>query len=107
MKRGEVWWVNFDPSVGCEVKKERPAIIVSIDPFNKHSNRLQVIPITSNVSRLYPSEVVVTVNNNPNKALIDQIATVSKQRFRKKIDTLSEIGMNQVGETIKLHLGLI
>ncbi len=69
MRRGEVWWVNFDPSVGGEVQKKRPAVIVSNDAANKFLNRLQVVPLTSSVDRLYPSEAYVTLNGKQSKAM--------------------------------------
>jgi mRNA interferase MazF len=62
MKRGEVWWVNFDPSIGGEIKKKGPAVIVSNDESNKFLNRVQVIPLTSRTDKLYPSEELVIFN---------------------------------------------
>ncbi|NQT68389.1 MAG: type II toxin-antitoxin system PemK/MazF family toxin, partial [Desulfobacteraceae bacterium] len=50
MKRGEVWWINFDPSIGGEIRKKRPAVIVSNDAANHFLNRVQVVPLTSSVS---------------------------------------------------------
>jgi len=62
MKRGSVWWVEFDPSIGSEIQKTRPAVIVSNDTANKYLDRVVVIPLTSNVSRIYPGETVITVD---------------------------------------------
>ena len=89
MIRGEVWWVNFDPAVGGEIRKQRPAVIVSNNTANRLLNRVQVIPLTSNVSRLYPSEAYVNVNGVQHKAMADQLTTVSKQRLSVRIGQLS------------------
>ncbi len=61
MNRGEVWWINFDPSVGGEIRKKRPAIIVSNNAANRNLNRVQVVPMTTNVSRIYPSEALIAL----------------------------------------------
>jgi mRNA interferase MazF len=100
MKRGEVWWINFDPSVGGEIQKQRPAIIVSNNASNKHLNRLQVIPLTTNVDTIYPSEAQVLVNGKPNKAMADQLTTVSKLRLSSLIGSLSSTFTNLGSEKV-------
>ena len=106
MKRGEIWWVNFEPSLGGEVRKKRPSIIVSTDAANKYLNRVQVVPLTSKTEHLYPSEAYVTVGGKKGKAMADQLATVSKLRLSKRIGVLSDEDMRKVSETIKVQLDL-
>jgi mRNA interferase MazF len=106
MKRGEVWWVNFEPSIGGEIRKKRPAIIVSNDAANKFLNRVQVIPLTSKTDRLYPSEAYVRVRGKVGKAMADQLATVSKERLFKRIGIISTEDLRKVEEAIKTHLDL-
>jgi mRNA interferase MazF len=106
LKRGEVWWVNFDPSIGGEIRKKRPAIIVSNDAANKYLNRVQVVPLTSKTDELYPSEAYVTVAGKKGKAMADQLATVSKLRLSKRIGVLSPEDMKEIAEAIKVQLHL-
>ena len=106
MKRGEIWWVEFDPSVGSEIRKKRPAVIVSNDAANRHLLRVVVVPLTSNTGRLYPSEAVVTTGGQSNKAMADQIMAADKSRLTSQLGELSKADMLAVEDAIKLHLAL-
>ena len=105
-RRGEVWWINFDPSVGGEIRKVRPAIVISNDAANGALNRMQVVPITSNVERLYPGEAYVALNGERRKAMADQLATVSKIRLRDRLGVISAGDMAGVERAIRIQLGL-
>jgi mRNA interferase MazF len=93
--------------MGGEVQKQRPAVIVSNDASNIHLNHLQVVPLTSVVDRLYPSEAFVAVKGRKHKAMADQLATVSKARLSNRIARLSKSDLQGVEEAIRVQLGLI
>ena len=88
-RRGEVWLVSFDPAIGGEIQKTRPAIVVSNDTANALLNRIQVVPVSSQVNRLYPAEAYITLNGERRKAMADQLATVSKLRLIRRLGVLS------------------
>lgn len=106
MKRGEVWWVEFNSSQGGEIQKTRPAVILSNDVSNRFLNRVQIVPLTGQIEKLYPSEAYVKVAGKQSKAMADQIATVAKSRLKSVSGKLSSKDLQSVERVVKLQLGL-
>ena len=106
IERGEVYWVSFEPSLGGEIKKTRPAIVLSNNAANTHLNRVQVVPITSNTDRLYPGEAFVILNTEKRKAMADQLATVSKLRLGSRVGILTKDDLGRVEDAVLLQLGI-
>ena len=106
MRRGEVWGVEFDPALGTEIRKTRPAIIISNDAANRNLSRVVVIPVTENVDRQYPEEALITLVESPGKAMIDQIMAADKVRLKNQLTTISKSDMKRVEDAILTHFGM-
>lgn len=101
-----MYWLAFDPSVGGEIQKTRPAVVVSNDAANAALNRALVIPLSSQISRVYPGEALVELNGETRKAMADQLTTASKQRFRSRLGEISAEDMQRIEQAILLQLGM-
>ncbi len=112
MRRGEIYFADLDPSVGSEINKRRPVLIVSGDANNRASSTLTILPITSNISRVFPFEVAIAPEasglSKPSKIQAQQIRTISKQRIRGACcGKLAADWLDRVDAAIKLHLELL
>lgn len=111
MRRGEVYFADLSPTVGSEIAKRRPVVIVSNDANNRAAETVTVLPITSNVTRIYPFEVFLPISQSglpkPSKAQAQQIRTIAKERIVGR--TVGRVGgslLRQVNDAIRLHLDL-
>lgn len=105
-RRGEIWLVSFDPAIGGEIQKTRPAVVLSNDTANALLNRVQVVPVSSQVGRLYPAEAYITLNGARRKAMADQLATASKLRLIRRLGVLSPEDLGSVVRAIRVQLDL-
>lgn len=110
IKRGEVWLAALDPTVGGEIQKTRPVVVVSNDINNVHNAVVSVIPLTSNISRILSFDVYIPAGVGgvikDSKAKADQIRTIDKSRLVKQYGALPETYVQQLNKALKLHLAL-
>jgi mRNA interferase MazF len=112
MKRSEIWLVNLDPTIGREIRKTRPAVIIQNDIGNKFSAMVIVAPVTSKrLDKISPVEVYLPKKDaeikKNSKILLNQIRSVDKIRLVKKIGKVNPRLMKKVNESLKISLGLI
>lgn len=110
-RRGEIYWVSLDPTIGSESAKTRPGLVISNDIGNQYADRVIVALITSaGASKVYPFEVQIEAGeggiDKPSKVLLDQIRTLDKARLGRKIGALSRERMEQVSAAIRLSLAV-
>ena len=111
-QRGEIYLVNFDPTIGSEIKKTRPALILQNDVSNQYSPITIVAALTSQFTEpLYPTEVLIKVPEGDlqvdSVALLNQIRSIDKQRLIKRLGILESVTMEQVDRAIQISLGLV
>ena len=111
MKRGEIYFADLDPAMGDEIKKRRPVLIVSNNANNKAANTITVVPVTSNVTKVYPFEVFLDSSETGlvkhSKAQCHQVRTISKLRVTSiKPAGFVTASMSKVNSALSLHLDL-
>lgn len=111
MKRGEIYYADLKPTIGSEINKRRPCLIVSNNANNRAASTLTVLPITSNTSKVYPFEVALSSAESglpkDSKAQAQQIRTLAKQRITgNAAGCLGPEKMREVDAAIRLHLAL-
>jgi mRNA interferase MazF len=110
LKRGQVWMVCLDPTVGAEIKKTRPGLVISNDINNRLAETVTVIPLTSKTGRVFPFEVFLPRNNSglpkDSKAKCDQIRTVDKKRLVRIMGKISDGKLKEIEQAILIHLGM-
>ncbi len=100
VSRFEIYYVNLDPTVGSEIKKNRPCVIISPDEMNRHIKTVIIAPLTK-VLRNYPSRVSCKVDGKQGQIVLDQIRTIDKSRLTKKIDTLTKATQKKVFNVLR------
>jgi mRNA interferase MazF len=105
-RRGDVYWVALDPTLRTEIRKTRPAVVISNDSCNRYGSRVVVLPVTSNVDSLYPGEARIGIRGAPARALGDQIRSIDKSRLGSRIGALSRDELLEVEEAVRVTLAL-
>ena len=112
VNRGDIWLVNLDPTIGHEIKKSRPAVIIQNDLGNRYSPITIIAPITSqNTEKIYPIEVLLIKRSSglekDSKILLNQIRAIDKRRLIKKLGKVDYGTMVKIDNSIKISLGLV
>jgi mRNA interferase MazF len=107
MNRGEIWLVNFDPTLGSEIKKTRPAIIISGQPFNRFRRTVVVVPLSSAHEQTeFPLLIAIRSSGKPSVAVIDQIKAAAKERFIRKLGVATASEMSQINDALSTLIEL-
>ncbi|MDA3646415.1 type II toxin-antitoxin system PemK/MazF family toxin [Saccharopolyspora indica] len=115
MRRGDLYWVDFEPIRGSEANKTRPAVVVSNDAANRSAQRakrgvITVVPVTTNIDRVHPFQVLLRAADcglpNDSKAQAEQVRAVAVNRIGNRIGTLPRNALAALDNALRLHLHL-
>jgi mRNA interferase MazF len=115
MRRGDLYWVDLEPTVGSEAKKTRPAVIVSNEALNRVTERtgrgaVTVVPVTSRTDRVFPFQVLLTAREcglpSDSKAQAEQVRAVAAERLRARIGAVPSGALRRIDDALRLHLAL-
>lgn len=106
MNRGDIYWVNLDPTKGSEVRKKRPCVLIGATPVNQARRTVVVVPLSSSPNANPPITISVRCLDKSAVAICDQIRAVDKSRLFKKIGTLSEDYLKAVEDGLRQTLCL-
>ena len=103
VKQYEVYWIDLNPTIGAEMQKIRPGIVVSPDELNAHLDTVIIIPITSSIHG-YPYRVRCNLMGRDGEIATDQIRTIDKRRLKKKISKIDESEKSKLQQVLQLML---
>ena len=106
-RRGEVWWAALDPTLGSEIAKTRPCVIITRDLINQYRRTVVIVPLSSSPSAHPPIRVAVNCSGRPAVAVVDQIRSIAKERLRSHIGVLTDPEMEAIGDALQHILELI
>ncbi|MBI2891717.1 MAG: type II toxin-antitoxin system PemK/MazF family toxin [Nitrospirae bacterium] len=106
MRRGDIWWVNLDPTQGSEIKKTRPCLVLTSDTLNRLRKTVVVIPLSTAAKSHPPITIPIACKDRPTVAIMDQVRAVGKHRLRTRIESASAEAMNSVGKALSTILEL-
>ncbi|CEK09945.1 type II toxin-antitoxin system PemK/MazF family toxin [Legionella hackeliae] len=106
MIRGDVYWVNLNPTTGSEINKERPCVLVSATPINKARRTVVVVPLSTSAKAIPPITVAVTCLGKQVVAVCDQIRTIDKSRLMKSAGNLSASDLDKLDDGLRQVLSL-
>jgi len=110
MKKGDLFWANLDPSIGSEISKRRPVLIVSNDINNQYADTITILPVTTSTEKVYPFEILINAGEGniqeTSKIKANQIRTIDKQRLFQKIGTISKSKLEEAEKAILIHLDI-